>query len=354
MITESKIKELLKALIHPEEGVDVVTLNMIEDIVIKEENIKFTISLNKSNDPFAAKLKKFAVALIVDEFPQYDDKITIIVKEPAPKEIKKKAAPLATENPKPLGKVIAISSCKGGVGKSTTTSNIAVQLASMGYRVGLLDADVYGPSIPKMFGLENFRPLVEKIDDKDMIIPAEKFGVKIMSIGFFISPTDALVWRGGMATNAIKQLIGQTLWGDLDFLIIDFPPGTGDVHLTILGELKIDGAIIVSTPQKIALADTVRGIEMFRGEKINVDIIGIVENMAWFTPEELPDNKYYIFGKDGAKDLAEVYGVPLLAQIPLIQSIREGADNGAPQVLENSTLKAKFEEIANAIIKDVK
>ena len=353
MITE-KIKELLKALIHPEDGVDIVTLNMIEDIVIKEDNIKFTICLNKANDPFAAKLKRFAVALIVDEFPQYDNKITVIIKEPAPKEIKMKAAPLATENPKPLGKVIAISSCKGGVGKSTTTANIAVQLASMGYRVGILDADVYGPSIPKMFGVENYRPEAEKIGDKDMIIPAESFGVKIMSIGFFISPTDALVWRGGMATNALKQLINQTLWGDLDFLMIDLPPGTGDIHLTILGELKLDGAIVVSTPQKIALADAVRGIEMFRGEKINVDIIGIIENMSWFTPEELPDNKYYIFGKDGGKELADIYGIPLLGQIPMVQSIRESADNGTPQVLANSIVKDNFENIANAIIKHVK
>lgn len=354
MMTDSELKELLKSLIHPEEGVDVVSLNMIEDIVIKDDSIKFSLALRKPNDPFISKIKRFATALIVEKYPQYEDKITIIVKEPAPKEIKKKEATLATENAKPFGKVIAVSSCKGGVGKSTTTANIAVTLAGMGYRVGLLDADIYGPSIPKMFGLEDYRPNAEQVDGKDMIIPAEKYGVKINSIGFYISPTDALVWRGGMATNALKQLIGQTLWGELDFLLIDLPPGTGDVHLTILGELKLDGAIIVSTPQKIALADVVRGIEMFRKDKIAVPIVGIIENMSWFTPEELPNNRYYIFGKDGCKDLAEIYDLPLLGQIPIVQSIRESGDNGIPQVVTNSTIKTQFEEVAKAIINHVK
>lgn len=354
MMTEIELKELLKSLIHPEEGVDVVSLNMIEDLVIKEDSIKFSLALRKPNDPFTSKIKRFATALIVDRYPQYEDKITIIVKEPAPREVKKKEAHLATENAKPFGKVIAVSSCKGGVGKSTTTVNLAVTLAGMGYRVGLLDADIYGPSVPKMFGLEDYRPDAKQVDGKDMIVPAEKHGVKINSIGFYIAPTDALVWRGGMATNALKQLIGQTLWGELDFLLIDLPPGTGDVHLTILGELKLDGAIIVSTPQKIALADVVRGIEMFRNDKIAVPIIGIIENMSWFTPEELPDNRYYLFGKDGCKELAGIYDLPLLGQIPIVQSISESGDNGTPQVMTSPILKKVFEDVAEAIINHIK
>lgn len=351
MMTENELKELLKSLIHPEEGADVVTLGMIEDIVIKENNVKFSLALRRPNDPFASKLKRFATALINDKEPNAN--VTIILKEPAQKEIPKKENVLASSNAPKFGKVIAISSCKGGVGKSTTTANIAVTLAEMGFRVGLLDADIYGPSIPKMFGLEDYRPIAEKVDGKDMIVPAEKYGVKINSIGFYIAPTDALVWRGGMATNALKQLIGQTLWGDLDFLLIDLPPGTGDVHLTILGELKLDGAIIVSTPQKIALADVVRGIEMFNSEKINVPIIGLIENMAWFTPEELPNNRYYLFGKDGCKELAEIYNLPLLGQIPIVQSIREAGDNGKPQALTNGMVKKEFETVAKAIISHV-
>lgn len=271
------------------------------------------------------------------------------------KEIKHKENVMATGNDSKFGRIIAISSCKGGVGKSTTTANIAVTLAQMGYRVGLLDADIYGPSIPKMFGLEDYRPASHKtMDGKDMILPAEKYGVKINSIGFYIAPTDALVWRGAMATNALKQLINQTLWGELDYLLIDLPPGTGDVHLTILGELKLDGAIIVSTPQKIALADVVRGIEMFRSEKINVPIIGLIENMSWFTPEELPNNRYYIFGKDGCVELAKTYNLPLIGQIPIIQSIRESCDKGIPQSLTNETSRKKYEEVANAIINHAK
>lgn len=352
MITENELKSILKTLIHPEDGVDVVTLGMIEDIVIKDDQVKFTLTLRRANDPFAAKLKRFATTLIEEKYPSCN--VTIILKEPTQKDIKKKENTLATANASNFGKVIAISSCKGGVGKSTTTANIAVTLSAMGYRVGLLDADIYGPSIPKMFSLEDYRPSAEKVNGKDMIIPAEKYGIKINSIAFYIAPTDALVWRGGMATNALKQLIGQTLWGELDYLLIDLPPGTGDVHLTILGELKIDGAIIVSTPQKIALADVVRGIEMFNSEKINVPIIGLIENMSWFTPEELPDNRYYIFGKDGCKELAEIYNLPLLGQIPIVQSIREAADAGKPQSLTSGIIQEQFKTIAEAIIAHTK
>ncbi|MEG1649453.1 MAG: Mrp/NBP35 family ATP-binding protein, partial [Rikenellaceae bacterium] len=225
------------------------------------------------------------------------------------------------------------------------TANLAVTLAKAGYKVGIIDADVYGPSQPKMFGCEDYSALGEKVEGKDFIIPVERHGVKIMSIGFFIKPTDALVWRGPMATNALKQIIHQTLWGELDYLLIDLPPGTGDVHLTILAEMKVTGAIIVSTPQKVALADVVRGIAMFKAPNINVPIIGIIENMAWFTPAELPENKYYIFGKDGVKELAARENIKLLAQIPLVQSICEASDNGEPESLTNPIIKSKYQEL---------
>lgn len=349
MTTKDNLLSVLKPLVHPETGEDIVTMGMVEDIVITPETLKFTLSLKRTNDPFAMKLKRMATALIESEMPEYTDAVTIIVKEPAAKP--PKPVGFASENASYFGKVIAISSCKGGVGKSTTTANLAVTLATMGYRVGLLDADVYGPSIPKMFGLEDYRPEGEQVNGEDRMIPAERYGVKLMSIGFFISPTDALVWRGAMATNALRQLIHQTLWGELDFLLIDLPPGTGDVHLAILSELKIDGAIIVSTPQKVALSDVVRGIEMFNSEKINVPVIGLLENMSWFTPEELPDNKYFIFGKDGCKELADVYSLPLLGQIPVVESICEGADTGVPRVMTSEVLKKQFDSVAMEVVK---
>lgn len=353
MLTDIEIKEVLKPLVHPELGDNVVSLEMVEDITITDEAIRFNIVTRKPNDPFANKLKRFAVALVEEAFPAYQDKVTVFIKEPAKKEMKPKGTPIAESSPSNLGKVIAVSSAKGGVGKSTTTANLAVTLANMGFRVGLLDADVHGPSMPKMFNVEGYQPTGEKIGDTDYIVPAESYGVKINSIGFYIKPTDALVWRGAMATNAIKQLIHQTLWGELDFLLIDLPPGTGDVHLAVMSELKIDGVVIVSTPQKVALMDVVRGIEMFNSEKINVPVIGLIENMAWFTPAELPENRYYIFGKDGCKKLAEAYEVPLLGEIPIVQSICEGGDNGKPIALTNEIIKKQFTEVAHAVIRHV-
>lgn len=246
--------------------------------------------------------------------------------------------------------ILAVASGKGGVGKSTVAVNLAVALAKQGSRVGLIDADVYGPSVPKMFHVEDQRPAAKTEDGVEWISPIEKYGVKLLSVGLFIKPEDAVVWRGPMATSALKQLITQGDWGELDYLLIDLPPGTGDVHLTMVQEVPVTGVLIVSTPQDVALADVVKGINMFKGDKINVPVLGIIENMSWFTPEELPDNKYYIFGKEGCKKLSEKMGIPLLGEIPLVQGIRESGDSGEPVALNaDSPSGASFHKLAESV-----
>jgi ATP-binding protein involved in chromosome partitioning len=247
--------------------------------------------------------------------------------------------------------VIAVSSGKGGVGKSTVSANLAIALARLGYKVGLLDTDIFGPSMPKMFNVEDARPYAVEVDGRQLIEPVEAYGVKLLSIGFFVSPETATLWRGGMATNALKQLIADANWGELDYFILDTPPGTSDIHLTLLQTLAITGAVIVSTPQQVALADARKGIDMYRNEKVNVPILGLIENMAWFTPAELPENKYYIFGKEGCKKLAEEMNVPLLAQIPLVQSICDNGDAGTPAALNSDTATGlAFINLAQAVV----
>ncbi len=247
--------------------------------------------------------------------------------------------------------IVAVSSGKGGVGKSTVSANLAIALARLGYKVGLLDADIFGPSMPKMFKVEDARPYAVQVDGRDLIAPVEAYGVKLLSIGFFVSPETATLWRGGMASNALKQLIADADWGALDYLVIDTPPGTSDIHLTLLQTLAITGAVIVSTPQEVALADARKGIDMYRNEKVNVPILGLVENMAWFTPAELPDNRYYIFGREGCKRLAEEMGVPLLAQIPLVQGICDGGDQGEPAALSSDTATGlAFINLAQSVV----
>ncbi len=247
--------------------------------------------------------------------------------------------------------IIAVSSGKGGVGKSTVSANLAIALARLGYQVGLLDADIFGPSMPKMFKVEDARPYAVNVEGRDLIEPIEAYGVKLLSIGFFVSPETATLWRGGMASNALKQLIADADWGDLDYLILDTPPGTSDIHLTLLQTLAITGAIIVSTPQQVALADARKGIDMYRNEKVNVPILGLVENMAWFTPAELPENRYYIFGKEGCKQLAEEMNVPLLAQIPLVQGICDSGDQGTPAALNSDTATGiAFINLAQSVV----
>ena len=295
----------------------------------------------KDNDPFRKSVVKAAETAIhtyVDENAAVHIHTKFVKQNMAPKSD-------SVENLR-AAQVIAIHSGKGGVGKSTISANIAIALAKMGYKVGLLDADIHGPSIPKMFHTEGCRPISTPVNGRNLIEPIEQYGVKMLSIGFFVDPQQAVVWRGGMASNAIKQLIQDANWGELDYFLIDLPPGTSDIHLTLVQHLHLTGAIVVTTPQPVALVDARKGVDMFVNEKINVPVLGLVENMAWFTPAELPNNRYYIFGKDGGKQLAEELNIPLLGQVPLVQSIREGGDEGTPIALQDGHPAAKmFEEI---------
>jgi ATP-binding protein involved in chromosome partitioning len=346
-VTRENVVEALKHVIHPEYENDIVTLGMVEGLEINGKEVRFSLALKKPNDPFGTSLRNACINALKTHV---DKDISVVgnieLKKVA---INKPDAPLSG-----VKNIIAVASGKGGVGKSTVAANLAVALSSQGYRVGLLDADVYGPSMPKMFNVEGSRPPLEKVEGKDKIIPVEQYGVRILSVGFFVDPKDALVWRGPMATSALKQLINDGNWGELDFLIIDLPPGTGDVHLTLVQTVSVTGAVIVSTPQEVALADAVKGISMFTGDKINVPVLGLVENMAWFTPAELPENKYYIFGREGCKKLAEDEGIPLLGQIPLVQSIREGGDDGKPVALKkDDPAGAAFLELAAETVKAV-
>jgi len=346
---EENIITALKHVIHPEKGKDIVSLKMVEDLKIKGKKINFTLHFDNPNDPFISAIRKACVSAIqkyVDKKADIKENISIKSDE-VMKNDEKKVLPN-------IKNIIAVASGKGGVGKSTVATNLAIALSKSGAAVGLIDADIYGPSIPKMFNVEGQRPMVNKIDGVDIIEPIENYGIKTLSIGFFINPDDALVWRGPMATNALKQLLLQSNWGELDYLMVDLPPGTSDVHLTLVQEVSVTGAIIVSTPQEVALADAIKGIAMFLGDKINVPILGLVENMSWFTPEELPDNKYYIFGKDGCKKLAEKKNIPLLGQIPIVQSICEGGDAGKPSVLdENSIVGKAFLKMADQVADQV-
>ena len=344
---------ILDALIHvryPGNGKDIVSSGMVnDDIQIDGNKISFSLVFEKSNDPFSKSVVKAAEQAIltyVGEQVEIKGNIGVITKE-APKP---KPTPILPH----VKNIIAVSSGKGGVGKSTISANLAIALASLGYKVGLLDADIHGPSVPKMFGVEDAHPEIIEIDGKHTIIPIEKYGIKLLSIGFFVDAQNALVWRGPVASNALKQLITDTDWGELDYFVLDLPPGTGDIHLTLVQTLSITGAVIVSTPQEVALADARKGINMYMGDKVNVPVLGLVENMAWFTPAELPDNKYYIFGKEGGKRLAEELDIPLLGQIPLVQSIRESGDAGKPVAFEqDSVMSLAFKELAQKVIERV-
>ena len=350
--SNKQILDILRKVKHPEKQEDIVSLGMVDDINIEGKKISFSLHLKKSNDPFINSIRKACVQAIEGELGEEAEiKGNISVKVPE----KQKQEKTEDENMLPgVKNIIAIASGKGGVGKSTIAVNTAVALANSGAKVGLVDADIYGPSIPKMFNVEGQRPYVEKVDNIDMITPIAKYGVKMLSIGFFVSAEDALVWRGPMATNALKQMLQQGEWGELDYLIVDLPPGTSDIHLTLVQELAVTGAVIVSTPQKVALADAVKGIRMFTNEKINVPILGVVENMSWFTPEELPENKYYIFGKEGCKELAEKENVPLLGQIPIVQSIMEGGEKGIPNAADETSIVGKsFKELADNLMQQV-
>lgn len=335
---------------YPGTGKDIVEMGMVEDnIRIDGNSVSFSLLFEKPNDPFiksVVKAAETAILTYVGADVDIKGRITVHTRQTVPPEPEKLLPRVKN--------IVAVSSGKGGVGKSTVAANLAVALAGLGYKVGLLDADIFGPSQPKMFGVEDARPCMEEIDGRELIVPAESYGVKLLSIGFFVNREDAILWRGAMASNALKQLIGDAAWGDLDYFLIDLPPGTSDIHLTMVQTLAVTGAIVVSTPQEVALADARKGISMFTGEKINVPVLGLVENMAWFTPAELPENKYYLFGREGAKRLAEELNIPLLGQIPIVQSICEGGDSGEPVALRADTITgAAFRHLAENVVRQV-
>ena len=310
----------------------------------KNWKVRVVLLFPRDTDPFLKSTVKAAEAAIKYHCGQ-DVEVEIET------EFKSKPRPEAGKLLPGVKNIIAVSSGKGGVGKSTVSANLAIALARLGYKVGLLDTDIFGPSMPKMFHVEDARPYATNIDGRDLIEPIEQYGVKLLSIGFFVNPDTATLWRGGMATSALKQLIADANWGELDYFILDTPPGTSDIHLTLLQTLAITGAVIVSTPQQVALADARKGIDMYRNEKVNVPILGLIENMAWFTPAELPENKYYIFGKEGCKALAQEMNIPLLAQIPLVQSICESGDEGAPAATKVDTMTGQaFINLAQAVV----
>lgn len=342
------ITDALTQVIYPGTKKNLVESGMVEDdIRIDGTKVTFSLIFDKETDPFMKSVLKAAEANLIHYCQQMGEAVQPEIKvklRQAPRPVPDKLLPKVKN-------IIAIASGKGGVGKSTVSANLACGLAMLGYKVGLLDADVFGPSMPKMFGLEDHQAYAQHIDGRDLLIPAEKYGVKMLSVGFFVDPNSATVWRGSMAGSALKQLIGDADWGELDYFLIDLPPGTSDIHLTIVQTLALTGAVVVSTPQEVALADCRKGIDMFQNEKINVPVLGLVENMAWFTPAELPNNKYYLFGKEGVKRLSEETGIPLLAQIPVVQGICEKGDNGEPIVLDyNSMVGQSFLSLAQSVV----
>jgi len=345
------ILDALSKVRYPGTGKDLVSAGMVEDdIRIDGNKVSFSLLFEKPNDPFiksVVKAAETAILTYVDPEVEIKGNIQVVTQQVARPEPDKLLPDVKH--------IIAVSSGKGGVGKSTVAANLAVALAGLGYKVGLLDADIFGPSQPKMFDVEEARPTMVEVGGRELIEPAENYGVKLLSIGFFVNKEDAVLWRGAMASNALKQLIADANWGDLDYFLIDLPPGTSDIHLTMVQTLAITGAIVVTTPQEVALADARKGISMFQSDKINVPVLGLVENMAWFTPAELPENKYYLFGKEGGKRLAETLQVPLLGQIPIVQSICEGGDNGAPVALNTDTITGQaFRSLAEEVIEQVR
>ena len=347
-ITVEKVIDALRYVDDPDLKKDLVTLGMVKDVEVSGKKVSFTVVLTTPACPMKDMIHRACVNAVlhyVDKNAEVDVTMTANVTSG-----KSNEKPLLTG----VKNIIAIASGKGGVGKSTISANLAVALAKQGAKVALVDADIYGPSMPIMFDVVNERPFVKEIDGKNLMIPVESHGVKLLSIGFFASADQAIPWRGPMATRALTQMFTDTLWGDLDYMIVDLPPGTGDIHLSLVSQIPLTGAVIVSTPQTVALADARKGIAMFRMENIKVPVLGIIENMAYFTPEELPNNKYFIFGKDGAKNLAEELGVSFLGQIPLVQSIREAGDAGRPAVLQETTAQAiAFAELAKTVAQQV-
>lgn len=345
---QNEIMKMLFDVQHPAKGDrNIVELGMVDKVECDGNKVTVTLAFPKHRDPLAEYLIGSTKAAIIRHSPGTEVEVRTVIRE----EAKKKPAGLnlGTEELSQVRHIIGVASGKGGVGKSTVAVNLAVALARLGYKVGLADADVYGPSVPKMTGTETETPQAFLDGEKEVIMPLEKYGVKWMSIGYFAKPEQALIWRGPMACNALKQMILQVRWGELDFLLIDMPPGTGDIHISLVHDIPLTGAVIVTTPQAVALADVEKGVNMFRNESIRKPIFGLVENMAWFTPAELPENRYYIFGKDGGAEMAARYGIPLLGQIPIVQSIRECGDEGEPAALSDRPDSIAFVQLAGKL-----
>jgi len=343
---KQNIINVLKSVIHPETGQDIISSGVLESLEIEDNSVDITLIFDKITDPFINSIKRAIKSEIEKQFGL--DAIINITTKAKPKQ---KSAPKNANGIEGIKNIIAIASGKGGVGKSTVTVNLAVSLAQKGYRVGVIDADIFGPSIPKMFGVEDIKPSSVNEDGKDLIVPIEKYGIKMLSVGFFVNAADATIWRGPMAGGVLKQLIDQAKWGELDFLLFDMPPGTSDIHLTLVQSVPVTGAIIVSTPQDVAIADARKGVAMFKSKNIDVPLLGLVENMAWFTPAELPENKYYIFGQGGTEILAKEVNTKVLAQIPIVQSVCESGDSGKPIAIDASSVIGKtFSDFADEFL----
>ena len=351
-MNQNDIIQWLSAVEHPGQGDrSIVDLGMVDKIELWDGRVEVTLAFPKRPDPLKQYLVGAARAAIYRNAPGGTEvEVKTVVKDPAPE---KKKLELTLDQVSEVSHIIGIASGKGGVGKSTVAVNLAIALARLGYKVGLADADVYGPSVPLMTGTEGESPDMVNENGMDLMIPREKYNVKWMSIGYFAPQGQALIWRGPMACSALKQMILQVKWGPLDYLLVDMPPGTGDIHISLLQEVPVEGAVIVTTPQPVALADVEKGVDMFRNPSIARRIFGLVENMAWFTPAELPQNKYYIFGKDGGKEMAERFGIPLIGQIPLVQSIREDGDAGTPAALGTGPVALAFLDLASRLVEQV-
>jgi len=347
-MTKEKVLEALSNVQEPDLGKDLVTLNMVKDIAIEGNYVSFTVVLTTPACPMKDMIKNACI-----------NAIKLLVNKEATVQVNftSNTTTKRTDEGAVLPKVkniIAVVSGKGGVGKSTVAANLALALSQGGAKVGLMDADIYGPSVPIMFGVRGERPMMMEIEGKGMIVPLEKYGIKLMSIGLLVDEKNAVVWRGPMASSAIRQFVTDVYWDELDYLVVDMPPGTGDIHLTLMQTVPVTGSVIVTTPQDVALADAKKGIAMFGQAQMNVPIIGLVENMSYFTPAELPENKYYIFGKEGGKRLAEEYDLPFLGQIPLVQSIREGGDSGVPIMMSDDAVSRKaFEGFASYVVRSI-
>lgn len=346
VLSEEKILQALATVQDPDLKRDLVSLGMIQDLRVKDDKISFKVVLTTPACPLKEIIKNDCIQALekaFDELPELDIFMTSNVTTT------RDNAPLLPG----VKNIIAVASGKGGVGKSTCAANLAVALAMSGAKVGLIDADIFGPSVPTMFNVEGEQPAVQQQNGKNIIVPIEQYGVKLMSIGFLTPADNAVVWRGPMASSALKQFIGDVAWGELDYLLLDLPPGTSDIHLTMVQTVPVTGAVIVTTPQKVALADATKGLTMFQQPQINVPVLGVVENMAYFTPAELPDNKYYLFGQDGGKKLSQRFSVPFLGEIPIVQSIRESGDSGYPAVLKDGVTAEAFQTLAENVARQV-